>query len=195
MEQNWNEFKALFTDILMNEKFSDSLLTTRFLKIKNKLRQSGKYNLFLHRTFGHSYVMSETAYHMLGGKESGWKSMHLNHLGCSHWFLKHKSGFILDLASEQFQSQPNYNSASSKGFMTKNPCEKTKKLMAKILSNVNFALKMAPPPEKVLDNQISDIIMSGTETAPKILEKLGNDLTDVSTEYSNRLHGRLYNSY
>jgi hypothetical protein len=50
---------------------------------------------------GNCYAVTEAAWHILGGKGSGWKPMRLkinpNDPHC-HWFLKHESGTILDLS-------------------------------------------------------------------------------------------------
>lgn len=72
-------------------------------------------------TRGNCYVTSEALYHLLGGKESGWKPMNMKHEGESHWFLKHKSGLILDATASQFKKKPDYQKARGRGFLTKQP--------------------------------------------------------------------------
>ena len=71
---------------------------------------------------GNCYVTSEAAYHLLGGKTSGWKPMQMQHEGESHWFLKHKeTGLVLDLTAKQFKTLPDYSKARGRGFLTKFP--------------------------------------------------------------------------
>lgn len=98
-------------------------------------------------TFGQCYVASEAAYYLLGGKEEGWKPMHMKHLGVSHWFLKHESGFILDLTASQFQSPLDYSGARGTGFLTKEPSKRAKKLLIRIRESYGWRkLKKAAAP-------------------------------------------------
>jgi hypothetical protein len=87
---------------------------------------------------GNCYVTCEALFHLLGGKKSGWKPMHMRYeLGgdwyCSHWFLKHRSGVILDPTVKQFKKKPNYKLGRGCGFLTKHPSKKAKALMPKLL--------------------------------------------------------------
>lgn len=115
----WSEFNSL---ILRN--LTDDLLkpTYRAYKKNNKVSN----------TYGHCYVASEAAYYLLGGKEEGWKPMHMKHLGSSHWFLKHESGYILDLTSDQFKAPLDYSKARGAAFLTKTPSKRAKKLLIRI---------------------------------------------------------------
>lgn len=79
---------------------------------------------------GHCYTASEMAYHLLGGKDAGWKPMNMQWEGTSHWFLKHESGLILDITAGQFASTPDYSQAVGRGFLTKRPCQKTRVAIA-----------------------------------------------------------------
>lgn len=81
---------------------------------------------------GNCYVASEALYHLLGGKHTGWKPMHLKHEGKSHWFLEHSSGLILDVTPHQFRNPPRYERARGKGFLTKQPSRRAEALMEKI---------------------------------------------------------------
>lgn len=119
---NWEDFKKL---IVVN--LSDDLLSKSYQRMKKDKSFSS--------TFGHCYVASETAYHLLGGKEEGWKAYHVKHLGYSHWFLKHESGFILDLTADQFKSTINYENARGTGFLTKYPSKRARMLIKKIGSS------------------------------------------------------------
>jgi len=115
----WAEFGKLITDQL-----TDDLLRPKYRKIKKAVA--------VPNTFGHCYVASEAAYYLLGGKESGWKPMHMKQLGASHWFLKHESGFILDLTRSQFKSPIDYSKARGAAFLTKQPSKRAKKLLIRI---------------------------------------------------------------
>lgn len=120
---NWNQFTKLIVDNL-----SDDLLSKEWKKKKSDL---GIINV--HKTFGHCYLVTETAYHLLGGKEEGWKPFYLKQDGESHWFLKHSSGFILDISAPQFgTTYIHYDLARGKGFLTKGPSKRTKRLIQKI---------------------------------------------------------------
>ncbi len=117
---NWLDFK----DMIQNN-LSDDLLDKKHLMLR-------KGNPNLPKTFGHCYVATETAYHLLGGKESGWKPHHIKHVGRSHWYLKHDSGAVLDLTASQFHTPINYEEGRGKGFLTKEPCKRSKLLMKRI---------------------------------------------------------------
>ncbi len=117
---DWPQFRDLILDNL-----SDDLLSKEYFQLKIK-------NPNLPETTGHCYVASEAAYYMLGGKEEGWTPQFIRHLGCSHWFLKHESGFILDLTYNQFKSPIDYSKARGTGFLTKTPSKRTKKLLIRI---------------------------------------------------------------
>jgi len=83
---------------------------------------------------GNCYATSEAAYHLLGGRQSGWKPMVMRFKDDTHWFLKHESGMILDLTLNQFNGKiPDYSKARGCGFRTKNPSKKAKQLMEKML--------------------------------------------------------------
>ena len=78
---------------------------------------------------GNCYVTCEALYHLLGGKKSGWKPMHMRHEGDSHWFLKHESGIVMDPTVRQFKNSPNYSKARGRGFLTKEPSKRAVKMM------------------------------------------------------------------
>jgi hypothetical protein len=86
----------------------------------------------IHPTAYHCYTASECAYHLLGGKDAGWKPMVIRHENATHWFLKHESGKILDLTKKQFISIPPYASARGCGFLTKKPSKRTKTLIKRV---------------------------------------------------------------
>jgi hypothetical protein len=81
---------------------------------------------------GNCYVTCEALYHLLGGKDAGWKPMVLNISdGDNHWFLKHESGMILDPTKSQYGKNPKipYNEARGCGFLTKKPSKRAAVLM------------------------------------------------------------------
>lgn len=82
---------------------------------------------------GNCYVTSEALYHLLGGKASGWKPMNMRHEGESHWFLKHENGTILDATANQFVDPPPYERAVGRGFLTRAPSDRARKLMDVLL--------------------------------------------------------------
>lgn len=87
---------------------------------------------------GNCYAASEALYHILGGKKAGWKPMRFPILGPdakldTHWFLKHKSGIIIDPSRLQFKHKIDYSGAIGSGFLTKQPSKRAKALM-KILT-------------------------------------------------------------
>lgn len=118
-KMTWADFRKLIVDNL-----TDDLLAPKYRRIKQSTTTSN--------TFGHCYVASEAAYYLLGGREEGWKPMHMKHLGASHWFLLHESGKVLDVTADQFQSPLDYSKARGTGFLTKEPSKRAKKLMIRI---------------------------------------------------------------
>lgn len=84
-------------------------------------------------TRGNCYVTCEALYHLMGGKDSGWKPMNMRHENDSHWFLRHESGIILDPTAKQFKNVPDYSKARGRGFMTRQPSRRARKLMGILL--------------------------------------------------------------
>lgn len=82
---------------------------------------------------GNCYVASEALYHLLGGKAAGWTPMCMRHEGSTHWFLRHRSGLILDPTRPQFRTPPDYPRARGKGFLTKQPSRRARELMDRIV--------------------------------------------------------------
>lgn len=78
---------------------------------------------------GNCYVASEALYHLLGGKKAGWTPMVMKHEGGTHWFLKHKSGMIIDVTKKQFKKKPDYSKAKGCGFLTKKPSWRAENVM------------------------------------------------------------------
>jgi hypothetical protein len=97
---------------------------------------------------GNCYAASEALFHILGGKKAGWKAMRvrcttygggkpaINH--CTHWFLKHESGMILDPSVRQFRrtrmswDPPDYSKAVGTGFLTKRPSRRGRAMIKRL---------------------------------------------------------------
>jgi hypothetical protein len=76
---------------------------------------------------GNCYVTSEALYHLLGGRNAGWKPMRVHHEGDTHWFLVNTKTYqLLDPTVSQFKTAPEYNKAIGCGFLTKGPSKRAK---------------------------------------------------------------------
>lgn len=84
------------------------------------------------RRRGNCYVASEALYHLFGGRTAGWTPMNVRHEGESHWFLRHRSGIVVDPTSRQFKGKPEYGRARGRGFLTRKPSKRARELMKKI---------------------------------------------------------------
>lgn len=81
---------------------------------------------------GKCYIASEAVYHLAGGKKAGLKPFVMKAPEGdweTHWFLKDKNENIIDLTAKQFSCSLDYNIATGKGFLTKKPSKKAKKLI------------------------------------------------------------------
>lgn len=87
---------------------------------------------------GNCYVTCEALYHLLGGKDSGWKPYVMRHEGDTHWFLMRPwLGVILDPTASQFRTKPAYHKARGCGFLTKQPSKRARALMEVMLWQQN----------------------------------------------------------
>ena len=100
-----------------------------------KKLETGKH----HPYAGHCYAASEALYHLLGGKEKGYKPMRGKGLNNeSHWWIVDKDGNKLDPTAEQFYFvglKPPYEAGKGNGFLTKTPSKRAKEIISKI-SNI-----------------------------------------------------------
>jgi len=80
---------------------------------------------------GHCYVASEAAYHLLGGKGAGWTPMFVRHEGSPHWFLRGPGGKYVDITASQFKTPVPYDKAVPKGFLTRDPSARARKVIEK----------------------------------------------------------------
>lgn len=91
---------------------------------------------------GNCYAASEALYHILGGKRAGWTAYRINRevmygvfgVGDTHWFLRHKSGIVLDPSMRQFPDVKRipYHRGIAAGFLTRQPSRKAKALIAQL---------------------------------------------------------------
>lgn len=83
---------------------------------------------------GNCYVTCEALYHLLGGKKAGLTPMTVRHEGAVHWFLmigdyKRGWGEVLDPTAKQFKTPVPYEKARGRGFLTKRPSKRARRLM------------------------------------------------------------------
>lgn len=110
---------------LIKNNLSDDLLSPKFLKLKTKNDD---------KTFGHCYLATEVAYHLLG-KNKGYKPyvMRVENGKYTHWFLKNDKGKIIDPTLAQYKGKtPKYSEAKCIGFLTKQPSKRAKVLIKRI---------------------------------------------------------------
>ena len=88
---------------------------------------------------GHCYVASEAAYHLMGGKASGYVPCHIRHEGGSHWFLRGSDGTVIDITSGQFATPVPYHSGTGKGFLTRQPSRRAQVVMDRVRETVRPA--------------------------------------------------------
>ncbi len=103
----------------VEEALTDELRAPRYRGHPNRLR-------------GHCYVASEALYHLLGGRGAGYKPMSVAHEGDSHWFLLAPNGEIVDLTAAQFESPVPYEKARGRGFLTKDPSQRARKVIQRV---------------------------------------------------------------
>jgi hypothetical protein len=84
---------------------------------------------------GNCYVTSEAIYHAVGGKAAGWTPCVLRlDTGDTHWFLRHKSGLILDATVGQFGTKKiDYSLGRGSGFLTRRPSKRAAALMERMV--------------------------------------------------------------
>ncbi len=80
----------------------------------------------------HCYVASEALYHLLGGKEAGFKPMNVKHEGVQHWFLLSNKGVVIDVTADQFSTPVPYDQARGRGFLTKKPSKRAQTLIERV---------------------------------------------------------------
>ena len=94
-----------------------------------------KENLVKRAKRGNCYVTSESIYHLLGGKDAGWTPCVLRlDSGRTHWFLRYRSGMVLDVTAKQFGKKTiDYSLGRGSGFLTKKPSRRAALLMEQLV--------------------------------------------------------------
>ena len=115
--------------------------------LKSEYREHNKTN----RMFGHSYVATETLYHLLKQDHVIGSNFPIKQTdkyypyhakdenGISHWWLQDELGNKLDVTIDQFLSegrQPPYDIAMKGYFLIKKPSKRSRELMTRILSDL-----------------------------------------------------------
>lgn len=111
---------------------SDDLLKPSYRKLQNR-----------HVTTGHCYAASEALYHLTGGRDIWHSCVGKDENGGTHWWLEHKkSGYILDVTSEQFTcfgKEPPYSNSKKCAFLTSGPSNRAKEIIKRLSDkNINF---------------------------------------------------------
>ena len=85
-----------------------------------------------HQMSGFCYVVSEAYYHILGGKSAGLTPCTVKHEGVTHWYLKEKTGEIVDITADQFETVPDYSKGRGRGFLTKGPSKRAQVVIDRV---------------------------------------------------------------
>ena len=124
--KNFLEYNTLIQKV--KSVLTDDLLSPKWKKIVSKEDN--------HPTSGHCYAASEALYHLLGGKEAGFKpQIGKTDENTTHWWLIDSDNKILDPTSEQFfykNQIPPYNNARGSGFLTKNPSKRAQIIIDRV---------------------------------------------------------------
>ncbi len=100
--------------------------------LKPEYREHNKSNPM----YGHCYAASEATYHMLGAEKSGYTPHRAKDSeGTTHWWLKHKSGHIIDPTAHQYTSKgktPPYEQGRGGGFLTKSPSKRAQEIIRRV---------------------------------------------------------------
>lgn len=82
---------------------------------------------------GWCYAASEAAYHLLGGKASGYvpmvSSYYLDGERSTHWWLRRPDGTMLDITEGQFPYPFKHSWGRGCGFLTKKPSKKAQEII------------------------------------------------------------------
>ena len=99
--------------------------------LKPEYREKNKTNPM----FGHCYVATETIFHILKTNEY-YPYCAKDDDGIVHWWLESESGHRIDATKEQYTSQnkiPPYDIGKKQWFLTKNPSNRSKELISRIM--------------------------------------------------------------
>jgi len=142
--------------------------------LKKKYRDAIEFG-GAHPHTGHAYGATEALYHLLGGRKSGYQPCLVRHEGHHHWFLKHpESGEVLDPANEHFETKPNYDAGSVRGFMTGDiPSAKAYDLVRKVRRAKRSLSRSQAEPEPATEK--TDAPVKKTESTETPAPEAAND--------------------
>ena len=81
---------------------------------------------------GHCYVASEALFHLLGGRERGWRARTVRFHGANHWFLEHPALGILDVTAAQYDDPVPYHESRGRGFLTTQPSKRAREVIERV---------------------------------------------------------------
>ena len=82
---------------------------------------------------GHCYAASEALYHLLGGKEAGYRPVSLRLSPCLvHWWIEGPGGEVLDPTARQFSEPVAYHKGRGRGFLTRQPSARADEIIRRI---------------------------------------------------------------
>lgn len=89
--------------------------------------------------YGHCYIATEALYYLLDDDEKiNYTPATININGITHWFLKHKkTGDIIDITKEQFNSELDYTNSKNRFFLSTKPSKRTLILLNRIYEKNN----------------------------------------------------------
>lgn len=89
---------------------------------------------------GHCYVASEAVYHLMGGKEAGFKGVTLNFQGYPHWWIVDQFGQVLDPTADQYDVVVPYGKGKGCGFLTRQPSKRAAIVIKRARKILNAAI-------------------------------------------------------
>lgn len=81
---------------------------------------------------GHCYVASEALFVLLGGRGAGYRPHAVRHEGAVHWYLVADDGSIVDATADQFVTPIPYAAGRGRGFLTRQPCSRTREILRRM---------------------------------------------------------------
>jgi hypothetical protein len=81
---------------------------------------------------GHCYAASEAFYHLVGGRDAGYKPMFVVHENEPHWWVQGPDRKVWDLTAEQFEKPVPYERGKGKGFLTRDPSKRAAEIIRRV---------------------------------------------------------------
>ena len=82
------------------------------------------------------YPAAEALFHLVGGKESGFKPMRMRVGNIQHWWVRGSNGIDYDPTAYQFNCTPAYENGTGCGFLTKEPSKRARIIMERVKSKL-----------------------------------------------------------